>query len=214
MYKDTMQYCRSCPQCAIVSGVGRNTRPPLHPIPVQRPFQILGVDVMNLPVTKRGNRHVVVFKDFFTKWPLVFPVAEQKAIHLVELLTKEVIPFFGVPEALLSDHGANLLFHLMKGICALLGVKKRNTTAYHPQCDGMVKRFHHTLKTTLRKHADKFSSEWDSYLPGVLWSYRNTPHESTGEKTSCLLFDRDCRSLSEAVFVPPSSMKPTEIDDY
>ena len=46
------------------------------------------------------------------------------------------------------------------------------------------------------------------------WSYRNTPHESTWEKTSFLLFGIDCRSPSESVFVPPSSKEPTEIDNY
>ena len=80
MYTDTVKHCASCPQCAIVSGSGRVNRPPLHPIPVQRAFQIVGVDVMDLPVTEAGNRHVVVFQDFLTKWPLVFPVSDQKAI--------------------------------------------------------------------------------------------------------------------------------------
>jgi len=31
-----------------VSGSGKHTRPPLHPIPVSRPFQVLGVDIMYL----------------------------------------------------------------------------------------------------------------------------------------------------------------------
>ena len=132
MYADTLRFARSCPECAVVTGGGRSTRPPLHPIPVQRPFQIIGVDVMDLPVTKRGNRHVLVFQDFLTKWPLVFPLPDQKAIRIATALVEEVIPLFGVPEALLSDRGANLLSHLMKDVCSLLGVKKLNTTAYHP----------------------------------------------------------------------------------
>ena len=28
----------------------------------------------------------------------------------------------------------------------------------------------------------------DRYLPGVVWAYRNSPHESTQEKPSFLLF--------------------------
>ena len=67
MYEDAMDFCRNCPECVTVSGSGKLIRPPLHPIPVQRPFQILGVDVMDLPVTERGNKHVVVFQDYFTK---------------------------------------------------------------------------------------------------------------------------------------------------
>lgn len=53
---------------------------------------------MDLPVTKSGNKHVVVFQDFLTKWPLVYPVRDQKAITIAKLLVEEVIPTFGVPE--------------------------------------------------------------------------------------------------------------------
>ncbi len=34
----------------------------------------------------------------------------------------------GVPEALLSDRGTNLLSHLMRDVCELLGIEKLNTT--------------------------------------------------------------------------------------
>lgn len=88
---------------------------------------------------------MVVFQDFLTKWPLVFPVPDQKAIQLVKLLTEEVIPLFGVPEALLSDRGTNLMSHLMLDICKKLRIRKLNTTAYHPECDGMVECFNRTL---------------------------------------------------------------------
>ena len=56
------------------------------------------------------------------------------------MLVEKVIPFFGVPETLLSDRGTNLLSLLMKDICQLLGIKKVNTTAYHLQCDGMLRK--------------------------------------------------------------------------
>ncbi len=37
---------------------------------------------MDLPKTERGNQHVVVFQDFLTKWPMVYPVPNQKAIQI------------------------------------------------------------------------------------------------------------------------------------
>ena len=77
---------------------------------------------------------------------MVYPVPEQTTERIMKLLTEEVVPFFGVPEALLTDRGTNLLSHLMLDVCKLLGIKKLNTTAYHPQCDGMVERFNRTLK--------------------------------------------------------------------
>lgn len=138
MYSDVMRFCKSCPECAIATGGGRPAKPLLSPIPVQRPFQIFGVDVMELPVTSQGNKYVIVFQDFFSKWPMVYTVPDQKSERIVKLLAEEIIPFCGIPEALLSDHGTNLLSHLMLNLCHALGIKKLNTTAYHPQCDGMV----------------------------------------------------------------------------
>ena len=137
---------------------------------------------MDLPITESGNKHVVVFQDYFSKWPLVYAVRDQKAITLVELLTKEVIPLFGILEALLSDRSTYLLSHLMSDVCACLRITKLNTTAYHPECDGMVERFNWTLKAMLQKHVGRFGTQWDQYLSVVLWAYRNTPLNTTGKK--------------------------------
>ena len=79
---------------------------------------------MDLPRTDQGNKHVVVFQDFLTKFPLVFAIPDQKAIRLAHLLVEEVIPLFGVPEALLWDRGTNLLSTLMKDICEMISLHK------------------------------------------------------------------------------------------
>ena len=77
--------------------------------------------------------------------------------------------------------------------------------------DGMVERFNRTLKGMLRKHAARFGMQWDTYLHRVLWAYRNTPHESTGEKPSFLLHGHDCRSPTEAALLPSSRL---DVEDY
>ena len=196
MYADTVKYVKNCPECAIVSGGGHHRPPPLHPIPVQRPFQIIGVDIMDLPKIAIGNKHVIVFQDYLTKWPMVYPVSDQKARRIAEILVNDIILFYGVPECLLSDRGTNLLSHLMIDI-------------------GMVERFNRTLKTMLRKHAGRFGSQWDRFLPGVLWAYQNTPHDSTGEKPSFLLFGIDLRSPAEAAFLPTQTeLDWTDTDNY
>ena len=213
LYKDAVSYCRNSPECAIVLGVGRVNRPLLHPIPVHHPFQIWGVDIMELPITAKGNKYVVVFQDLFTKWPLVFAVSDQKATRIAKLLAEELVPMFGCLECLLSDRGTNLLANVMQDVCKLMGVKL-NTTAYHPQCDGLVERMNRTLKAMLRKHTATFGKQWDTFLSGVLWAYRNMPHESTKEKPSFLLFGIDCKSPTEASLLPPEHPDPVNIEDY
>ena len=118
MYTDAMNYANSCPQCAIVEGTRRRQKPLLQPIVTQPPFQIVGVDIMELPITAKGNRFVIIFHDLFTKWPL-----DQKAECIALLLVEEIVFIFGVPEAILSDQGPNLLSFLTKDICKLLGIK-------------------------------------------------------------------------------------------
>ena len=214
MYQDIINYVRNCPQCAIATGVGRRQSPPMKSIPVDHPFQIVGIDIMELPLTTNGNWYAIVFQDLFTKWPMVYATPDQKAMRIAKLLAEEIVPMFGVPEALLSDRGTNLLSCLMQDVCKLLGIKKLNTTAHHPQCNGMVERFNRTLKTMLRKHVSKFGMQWDTYLSGALWAYRNTPHSSTGEKPSFLLFGLDCRHPTEAATLPTTSPNATEVTDY
>ena len=77
----------------------------------------------------------MVIQDLFTKWPMVFPVPDQKAVRIGKLIAEEVVPLFGVPEGLLSDRGTNLLSHLILDLCGMLGITKLHTTAHHRQCD-------------------------------------------------------------------------------
>ena len=48
----------------------------------------------------------------------------------------------------------------------------------------------------------------------MLWAYRNTPHESKGEKPSFLLYGFDCRSPTEAALLPPREIQASEVSDY
>ncbi len=43
--------------------------------------------------------------------------------RIAKLLGDEVVPQFGVPEALLTDRGTNVLSQFMLDVCALLGVE-------------------------------------------------------------------------------------------
>ena len=183
-------------------------------IPVDHPFQIISVDIVELPVTTSGNRYAIVFQDLFTKCPMVYAALDQKVMRIAKLLAEEIIPMFGMPEALVFDRGTSLLLCLMQVVCQPLGVKKLNTTAHHLQCNGMVERFNQTLKIMLRKYVSRHGMQWDTYLSGVLWAYHNTLHSSTGEKPSFLLFGFNFHHPTEAATLLTRSLNVTELTDY
>ena len=81
----------------------------------------------------------------------------------------------------------------MKEVVKLLGIHQTNTTAYHPQTDGLVERFNRTLTTMLAKTAKKGGCDWDKHLPYVLFAYRASEQQSTRESPFFLLYGRDPR---------------------
>ena len=110
-------------------------------IPVGGPFYRVGVDIMELPQTVNGNRYVISFVDYLTKWVESFPSDNQTSETIERLLIDHVMCRHGMPEVLISDRGSNLLSTLIQEMCEVTGMQKLNTTAYHPQADGLVENF-------------------------------------------------------------------------
>jgi len=115
----------------------------------------LALDVLGpLPLTEDGNKYILIVADYFTKWVEAYPLPNQEAPTVAEVLVKEYVCRFGVPLLLHSDQGRNFESAVFQGMCQLLGIQKTRTTPYHPQSDGMVERFNRTLEAQLSKFAD------------------------------------------------------------
>ena len=103
---------------------------------------------------------------------------------------------FGVPATLTSDRGAQSTSSVWAGVCRILGISTSQTTSFHPQSNGMIERFHRSLKSSLRARAA--DSDWVLHLPLVLLGLRSVPKEDTGF------------SVSEAVYGSPLTV-PVEV---
>ena len=101
----------------------------------------------------------------------------------------------------------------MTEVCNLLGVKKINTTAYHPQTNGLTERFNRTLTDMLAKKVDKSGRDWDTHLPFVLFAYRTSVQESTKESPFYLLYGRDPR-LPTTLEMGAINYEEVDIDNY
>ena len=99
----------------------------LKSIPVGGPFHTVGVDVLQLPLSYDGNRYVVIFIDYLTKWCEGFAIAYQTAETIAKLLVEKVICRHGVSEKLLSDRGANFMSDVIREICTLMGISIPST---------------------------------------------------------------------------------------
>ena len=213
MRSDITAWCRACLTCA-THHVGRAVKPPLTPIPVSGPFDRVGVDVIQFTKSYQGNQYAVVFVDYLTKWPEVFAVPDQTSLTIARLLVERLVSRHGVPRELLSDRGAAFLSKLMHEVYNLMGIHKANTTAYHPQTDGLVERFNRTLISMLAKTVEKSGRDWDVQLPYVLFAYRTSLQESTRESPFYLLYGRDPQLPTEEALSPRQSRDLVNLDDY
>ena len=152
--------------------------------------------------------------DYLTKWPEVFAAPNQTVETIAQLLIEKIVCRHGVPAKLLSDRGANFLSELLEEIYRLLGTKKVNTSAYHPQTDGLVERFNRTLTEMLSKTVDASGRDWDRRLPYVLFAYRASIQESTKESPFFLLYGRDVRLPTEAMLNTPRTCYQVDLEDY
>ena len=139
---------------------------------------------------------------------MVYAIPDQKTDTIACVFVDEIVPFYGVPQCLLSDRGTNLLSHLMRDLCLILGIKKLNTTACHPECDSMVERFNCSSSQFYANTQPILGSNGtDTYLEYC------TP-TGTQQHGREALFGIDLRSPTEAAYLPPSELNWTTPEDH
>ncbi|CAG2203350.1 Transposon Ty3-G Gag-Pol polyprotein,Retrovirus-related Pol polyprotein from transposon opus,Retrovirus-related Pol polyprotein from transposon 297,Retrovirus-related Pol polyprotein from transposon 17.6,Transposon Ty3-I Gag-Pol polyprotein [Mytilus edulis] len=214
MYKDVDYWCKSCVKCATRKTPKGRKPAPMLPIPVDGPFDRVGVDVLGpFPPSLQGNRYIVVFTDYLTKWTEAFAVRNADAVTTSKLFVEEIVCRHSAPRTLLSDRGQNFMSNLLKEICKLVNTKKIFTTAYHPQCDGLVEKFNGVLTHMLSMFVDDHHKNWDVYIPYVLFAYRSSIQESTQETPFYLMYGRDARLPIDVALSEPT-VTYTDADDY
>ena len=61
-----------------------------------------------------------------------------------------------------------------------LGIKQYKYSAYHPESQGALERFHQTLKTMIRMYCTENSRDWDEGVHLLLFAVRESVQESLG----------------------------------
>ena len=123
-----------------------------------------------------------------TKWAEALPILDQTA----EQITKELIKVFsrfGIPDVLHSDQGKSFESTILRHTLDGFGEAKSHITAYHPAGDGLVERFNSSLLQMLCAYVLNHT-DWEQYLPLVLYAYCTAIHASTGVSPFELMFGR------------------------
>ena len=194
MKSDIEEYISKCISC----NERKTGKLPLAPLqnfgPVLEPFELVSMDLVGpLPKTVNGNVYLLTFMDAFTKYSKAIPIPDQTAETVAREFVTHIVTRHGTPKRLLTDQGRNFVSKLFKETCKLLQIKKIQTSPYHPMCNGLVERSHHTLSDMLSHFVNKDQRNWDKWVPLVQMAYRSTPHSITRYSPYFLLHGREMK---------------------
>ncbi|XP_073721213.1 uncharacterized protein [Misgurnus anguillicaudatus] len=192
---DVAQHCRSCHVCQVV-GKPNQLIPtaPLYPIPaIGEPFEHVLIDCVGpLPRTKSGNQFLLTIMCAATRFPEAVPLRRITAPAISKALIK-FFTLFGLPKVVQSDQGSNFVSRLFSQVLKQLSIQHNISSAYHPESQGALERFHQTLKTMLKTYCKEFERDWDEGIPLLLFAVREVAQESLGFSPAELVFGHTVR---------------------
>ncbi|GFO36018.1 gypsy retrotransposon integrase-like protein 1 [Plakobranchus ocellatus] len=188
---DIKNYTTSCHMCQIKPRTGRDLPAPFQPVPiVGEPFERVIIDLVGpLPLSSDRYEYLLTLVDVSTRWAEAVPLRRITAKDVAESLFS-IFVRLGFPKEIQSDRGQQFISTLLAEFNSMCNIKHFVSTPYHPQTNGIVERFHSSLKSMIRKLSHEFPTEWNRFVRAALFAYRGQVHSSTGFSPFFLLFGR------------------------
>ena len=151
--RDVRLYVACCPVCERFIRLNRTPKVGLRSMEVNGRRDCLAMDIVggmdSLPQTPRGNRYILTLVNCFTRFAVAGRLVDQSAEVVIASVVGSYITVYGTPRRILTDQGRNFDSKQFDKFCNLFRIRKTRTSAYHPQSNGICKRFNQTLKHSL-----------------------------------------------------------------
>ena len=150
--------------------------------------------VTSLPISKdwKGDSYdsILIIVNRLTKMVHYKPVKVTiNAPGLAEVIIDVVVRHHGLPDSIVTDRGSLFTSKFWSSLCYFLGIKRRLSTAFHPQTDGQIERQNSTMEAYLRAFVNFEQNDWARLLPMAEFAYNNAKNASTGHT----LFELNCK---------------------
>ena len=130
------------------------------------------------------------------------------ASGLAEVIINVIVLHHGLPDSIVSNRSSIFTSKFWSSLCYFLGIKRRLSTAFHPQTDGQTERQNSTIEAYFRAFVNYYQDDWARLHPMAEFAYNNAKNSTTGHtpfELNCGLHPRasyeediDPRSKSKA----------------
>ena len=212
--EDVKVWISRCDICSSVKKPSKKLRAKMGDMRLGAPMDRLSVDILGpLPLSRRGNKYILVVTDAFTKWVEIFPVPDQSAETCAKCIVNEVICRLGCSIDLHSDQGRNFESDLVKNLCKLLGIRKTRTAPRNPKCNGVTERFNCTLVQMIKCFIKDDQTDWDENLSCLASAYRASVNETTQFTPNLLMLGREVM-IPHEIIAGTQDPTPTSYGDF
>lgn len=206
MNADIGKWAKTCIPCQRAK-IQRHTITPLGTFQSAARFQHVHLDLIGPLPPSYGKRYCLTMVDRATRWPEAIPLEDITAATISEAFYVHWIARFGTPARISTDQGRQFEAEIFQRLTQLLGIDKKRTTAYHPQANGCVERWHRSLKAAIMAHLD--NDRWTQILPSVLLGLRSALREDMGASVAEGLYGQPLRLPGEFFEDTPVHQEPT-----
>ncbi|KII61927.1 Transposon Ty3-G Gag-Pol polyprotein [Thelohanellus kitauei] len=186
MRKQVTSWARCCLQCQS-SKIHHHNKAPLEKIGIpEKRFAHIHIDLVGPLPSSKGFTHILTMVDRFTRWPEAIPLTNTSTEDCARAFISGWVSRFGLPADISSDRGPQFTSEIWRAMAQLFGTNLHRTTAYHPQSNGMVERFHRQLKSSF--YAKLKDLNWVDELPWILLGLRTCPKEDLKSSSAELIY--------------------------
>ena len=180
MKEQIQTYIKHCQKCQQSKVSNQKTSGSLVPLPTpSSPWQDVTMDFTEMLESLEYN-NILVVVDWFSKETVFVPCTKEETTYTTtELFRDHVWCQHGLPSTVVSDHGSVFASNFLRELYKLLGIKRKMSTAFHPQTDGQMEQLNHKINQYLRTYINDHQNKWAKWIKIAQFIWNNMVSEVT-----------------------------------
>lgn len=208
--RDVKRFVTECIPCQR-SKIHRHNRTTLatYDTPNQR-FEHVNMDIVKL-TPSGGYTYVLTMIDRFSRWPEAVPMPDQTAETVAKAFIETWVTRYGCPARITVDQGRQFESELFRQLTANIGCQHLRTTSYHPQSNGIIERWHRTVKAAIMCQQ---TDSWVEKLPTVLLGLRTAHKDDIDASPAEMLYGQTLRLPGELLDDSTPAPRPNNETEF